>query len=487
MKIHWSAVFATSFCLLQPLNAKSAPYRIVDIHPSGYSTSYAKSVNSVGQAAGLACDTQNNCDVFFWAGPGSTPRILTRAGFGTNSNVIVNANGEVFADTTAGIVASASNGGTLRLALPNYRLLGANDTGQLIASTGSLGSEKFYFVPAGSTGTIELSAAPNGAKVLSVDGINNAGQVVGRLYTDDTLRNPYVYITGFNGSGIQPINSLLFQYVVGRPLSVDGFKLAGVNDSGQIAGFVGTSGDSSTRGFYTSSDRTSFQNYPAINGNYFLPRKFNNANQAVGYISSNGEYLYSAGALTRIVDLVPSQAGAWGSIQTSVIGAAGDIAGTGQVVATGAYHALVITQSPGKVPTNISISGAPSQITTGQSATATTTVYGSAPTGNVRWLVDGSVAQNATLSPQGATSSTTSFQIPSSLSIGTHSISAEYAGDGQNLPSAASPVSIRVIEVLVPTATVPTAPQWALLLGAVGLFAIAARRGLRRQSLGQPR
>lgn len=465
------------------LSTEAATYRAVDVHPTGYVESHVKSVNGSGHAAGLACDAQQTCDVFYWAGPGTSSRILTRAGNGSNFNVVVNNNGEVFADTSAGIYASAANGGTLRQVLPaGYSLLSANDVGQLTVRTGVGGGFRFYFVAAGQSGVVELGPLPNGARVLSADGINNAGQVVGRLDTNDTLRNAYVYVTGTNGAGIYPQDTLLFKYVVGRPLSVDAFKLAGLNDSGQVAGYVGDAADAATRGFFTSPDRSSFQNYPEIGGRYFLPRSFNGANQAVGQIYSNAEFLYANGALTKIQDLVPSQSNSWSTISAKSIGASGDIGANGRLSATNAQHALVITQRAGKSPTNSTISGVPAQLTTGQSATATATVNGDAPTGTVQWRVDGSPVQSATLSAQSSTSATTTFSIPTTLPIGNHTVTFEYQGDDKNLASQSPQASMRVNEVLVATATVPTAPQWMLILGAFAFFSMAAHRGLRRNA-----
>jgi Bacterial Ig-like domain (group 3) len=464
------------------LAGNAAAYRAVDIHPSGYVHSYSKSVNAAGHVAGLACDAQQNCDVFYWTGLGTSPRILTRAS-GINSRVVVNNNGEVFADTAGGIYASGPNGGTLRQAMPpGYFLLGANDLGQIIVGTGFGGGNRFYFVASPPNGVVELGPLPNGARVLSADGINNSGQVVGRLETNDTLRNPYVYITGANGSGLYPINNLLFQYVSDPRVGASRFNLAGVNDAGQIAGYAGDASDAATRGFYTSPDRNSFQNYPQIGGRYFLPRSFNGTNQAVGLIYSNGEYIYTNGALTKIQDLVPSQSSSWSTINAITIGAAGDISANGRMSGTNAEHALVLTSRAGKTPSNSTISGIPAQLTTGLAATATATVNGDSPTGAVQWSINGSVVQGTTLVTQSSTAATTTFQIPANLPIGTHTISFEYQGDDKNLKSQSPQASVRIVEVPVASATVPTAPQWMLIFGAVALFSIAAHRGLRRKS-----
>jgi len=144
------------------------------------------------------------------------------------------------------------------------------------------------------------------------------------------------------------------------------------------------------------------------------------------------------------------------------------VAGTWQVV------------SSGPTPTTTSLSAAPNPAPAGQTVTFTATITGSSPGGTVQFkdgatnlgspaIVTGGVATLAT----------------STLTVGTHSITAVYGGDANNLGSTSPAVNEVVSAVVVGgavTQSIPTLSEGALALLAllIGLGALAHARSRMR-------
>jgi Bacterial Ig-like domain (group 3) len=122
--------------------------------------------------------------------------------------------------------------------------------------------------------------------------------------------------------------------------------------------------------------------------------------------------------------------------------------------ATSAVKSVVIAKASST--TTLSIPANPTYL--GQTAQFTATVVGNAPSGNVR------LRNAGTQIAQGALSSGAfNFNI-ASLAVGTHSLSAEYVGDGNNATSV-SAVRAFTVQAKTNTSTQLTAPRNAIRLG----------------------
>jgi subtilase family serine protease len=131
----------------------------------------------------------------------------------------------------------------------------------------------------------------------------------------------------------------------------------------------------------------------------------------------------------------------------------------------------VLTQNI-QVPTSVSLTSSAPSVTAGQSVTFTATVSGIAPTGSVQFT-DGGVNYGAAVPLSG----TTAILTTSTLSIGSHSIGAVYAGDAIN-PGSSAPLIVQTVTGGSPA--VPVLPDWALALIVISLLAPLARAAQRR-------
>lgn len=134
----------------------------------------------------------------------------------------------------------------------------------------------------------------------------------------------------------------------------------------------------------------------------------------------------------------------------------------------------------------------------GQAVTFTATVTGNNPTGNVQFMDGGTVIGATGLSPSAVGTQSgpkaalvggKATLITSSLSPGTHTLTAVYSGDPNNAGSTSSPLTQTVNAVLppvvpplTPEATIPTLSDWALILLAalMGVIALGSARGRKR-------
>ena len=97
---------------------------------------------------------------------------------------------------------------------------------------------------------------------------------------------------------------------------------------------------------------------------------------------------------------------------------------------------------PSLATTTTSLSPSASQVQLTQPITFTAAVTGNSPTGTVSFLVDGLLTDVGALSGIDQASLTSS-----SLSVGTHSITALYDGDTANGPSSSTPVNVTITSV----------------------------------------
>ena len=104
-----------------------------------------------------------------------------------------------------------------------------------------------------------------------------------------------------------------------------------------------------------------------------------------------------------------------------------------------------LSQTVNQIPTTTTLSSSANPSTSGQSVTLTATVSPSTATGTVTFTVDGTAQPAVTLSGGQATFSS------SSLSVGSHTITAAYSGDTNDATSASSTLSQTVNQI--PTTT----------------------------------
>lgn len=109
--------------------------------------------------------------------------------------------------------------------------------------------------------------------------------------------------------------------------------------------------------------------------------------------------------------------------------------------------------------TSTALSVSPSQATVGQAVTLTATVAGFQPSGSVTFRDGSATLGSATLS-----NGTASLTV-GNLAAGSHSLSASYAGDVNNLVSSSATVATTIAGNTTDTdGDVPTLPEWAALL-----------------------
>ena len=140
-----------------------------------------------------------------------------------------------------------------------------------------------------------------------------------------------------------------------------------------------------------------------------------------------------------------------------------------------------VTGGGGPSATTTSVVSSSNPSTFGQSVAFTATVTGSSPTGTVQFK---DAANN--LGSAVALSGTSAQLTTSSLSAGTHSITAVYSGDPNNQPSTSSPIAQVVNGAAPPPPSspaqpIPTLSQWAIIVLSVllGAFGIVLKRRRR--------
>jgi pseudomonalisin len=120
---------------------------------------------------------------------------------------------------------------------------------------------------------------------------------------------------------------------------------------------------------------------------------------------------------------------------------------------------------------SLTLASSSASITAGQNVTFTATVSGFSPGGTVQFIDGATALGSATVTTGLASLSTTS------LSVGSHEITAIYSGDAGNFGSTSAVLVETVSASGGDTADAPTLPQWgAILLGAIMLL-MGRRRG----------
>jgi probable HAF family extracellular repeat protein len=170
-------------------------------------------------------------------------------------------------------------------------------------------------------------------------GINNAGQIVGDSWANTS-----------GGSDIAFIYTNSTMFALGSLSNRPAIQAFAINDNGQVTGYTGTGGDSTTifRGFlYSNGVFTDLGNLGGYLTNV-VPLAINNKAQIVGNISgaatSSQAFLYSGGAVSLLDNLIDPASG-WTLIHANGINNNGQIVGSGQNAAH-ATHAFLLTPRP---------------------------------------------------------------------------------------------------------------------------------------------
>jgi probable HAF family extracellular repeat protein len=197
---------------------------------------------------------------------------------------------------------------------------GINNAGQVIGFSEHSDGSYYAFMGTGGSPT-NLGTLGGNSDAL---GINNHGQVVGHLSADccSDLGSAFLY----SGGTLTDLGRF------GRP----GSLASGINDSGQIVGWVYL-GPGQERAFSYSSGTIS--DLGTLGGSSSLARQVNNAGQIVGESDTVGAFsphafLYAGGTMADLGTLGGGSSSAYG------INGAGQVVG-GAELAGGGYHAFV--------------------------------------------------------------------------------------------------------------------------------------------------
>jgi probable HAF family extracellular repeat protein len=161
-----------------------------------------------------------------------------------------------------------------------------------------------------SNGTYTTITAPGGGLTF-LEGINDAGQIVGYTYASPSFPLSIPYVTSFlySGGSFTSVRDPQEVPPSGRPSDPRGTFAQDINNAGQIVGYYTGSGGIVHGFFFSGGTYTTLDDPLGTRGTYATG--INNAGQIVGYfIDVNGGihgFVYSGGAYTTIDD--PSATG----------------------------------------------------------------------------------------------------------------------------------------------------------------------------------
>jgi len=374
------------------------------------------------------------------------------------------------------------------------RLLGVNDTGQVVGYYYNSSGNYIGFLRSADGSTYTTISPPAGAQDVDGRGINDAGQVVGSFDNGSTVVNSYLrsadgstYTTfsdpvGFDtlACGINTAGQVVGDYhdssgnshgflrsadgstytTIDDPDGVIDDVAYGVNATGQI---VGVYYDSSlnAHGFLRSaggSVYTTIDDPLGVDGT--TARGINDACQIVGiYGDSSGidhGFLRSADGLTYTT--LDDPLGVNGTYAFG-INNAGQVVGF-YVDSSGQDHGFIATPQPDETTTAVTSSADPSVF--GQSLTFTATVAATIPgagnpTGSVTFEDGSTTLGTGTLSTTGGITAATFTT--AALSVGSsHSITAVYSGD-PNFAASTSPSLSQTVNQAATTTILAVSPS----------------------------
>lgn len=141
-----------------------------------------------------------------------------------------------------------------------------------------------------------------------------------------------------------------------------------------------------------------------------------------------------------------------------------------------------LTQTVGKDTTTMTLTVTPNPAVAGQTITLTATVLGDPPSGTVTFYDGAAVLGTSTLAATSPMSSVATLAL-TTLTTGTHTLSATYVGDDNNQASASAAISVAVALPPPPAVAAPLLDRWAMMW----LVAAFAFVGWQRVRAGQRR
>jgi probable HAF family extracellular repeat protein len=307
-------------------------YSITDLGTLGGSSSYAMSMNDVGQIVGTSQTSNGNSQAFLWEG-GAMTDIGTAAGYNNTIAIDINNAGQVLGGTTNLTPLSVyspfkwSNDTITMLPDPEYCFAsGINDAEQIVGLCIVVG-----------TNYIAAAFLPGGSIILdlpsSANDINNSGQVVGAFsveIVDVNTNNDYEAFLWQDGT----VTEL-------GTLGGTNSEANAVNDVGQVVGRA----QMSTGDFHAFFWNGEMQDLGTLDGyTTSIAYGINNKGRVVGTATnssgSSHAFVRLNNGIRDLNNLIPANSG-WELIEARDINNNGRIVGYGTV--NGENHAFVLT------------------------------------------------------------------------------------------------------------------------------------------------
>jgi probable HAF family extracellular repeat protein len=322
----------------------AAQYTVTDLGvlPNYTFESGATAINNAGQVVGFSVTSSQVVHAFLYSNgqmqdlgafPGDTYTLAN--GINNNGQVVGWSAHDNFFDeqiNTAFLYSNSSMAtlGTFQGAAVS-QATAINDSGTIAgwSATGSAESGFLY-----NNGNTTYLGMLSGAAAIPL-GINNSGQAVGTTDNGSGLGRAFIY-SGGNLSAISPLPG----YTLGQANAI--------NNAGQVVGFSYNEYTLNFSAFLYSNN--TLTNLGTLGGNAYgyQATSINDSGQIVGTATADndspvGGFLYEAGAMEYLNDLIPSNSG-WNLESATSINDRGQIVGSGYI--DGQLHAYLITPIP---------------------------------------------------------------------------------------------------------------------------------------------
>jgi probable HAF family extracellular repeat protein len=202
---------------------------------------------------------------------------------------------------------------------PISNAYGINNSGQVVG--GSDGTA-FLYDESATPKMRDLGRLPGGRSFSEARDINSSGQIVGQARNADLEDHAFLY----SGGQMQDLGTL--------PDHNESFA-TGINDSGAVVGWSGTSTFSVQRAFlYEESATPKMQDLGALGGTFSFASDINSSGQVVGGAQTSSgafhAFVYSGGQMQDLNDLIPTDSG-MELTSANAINTSGQIVGEGRL------------------------------------------------------------------------------------------------------------------------------------------------------------